>query len=73
LENPLEVYEQVEHDARDEILRCGGALSHHHGVGKIRKSFVNDVIGQTGIRMIRSVKNELDPNNIMGAGNLIDP
>lgn len=72
LENPLEVYEQVEHDARDEILRCGGALSHHHGVGKIRKAFMDDVIGQTGIRMLRSVKRELDPNNIMASGNLID-
>lgn len=72
LEDPLEVYEQVEHDARDEILRCGGALSHHHGVGKIRKSFMDSVVGETGIRMLRAVKKEVDPNNIMGSRNLFD-
>lgn len=72
LENPLEVYEHVEHDARDEILNCGGSLSHHHGVGKIRKSFMDRVVGQTGIRMLRAVKKELDPNNVIGNGNLFD-
>lgn len=72
LKDPLDVYEQVEHDAREEIIRCGGALSHHHGVGKIRKSFMDEVVGQTGIRMLRSVKKELDPNNIMATGNLFD-
>ena len=73
LEHPVEVYEQVEHDARDEILRWGGSLSHHHGVGKIRKAFAKDVIGETGLRMLKSVKNELDPHNVIGAKNLLDP
>lgn len=73
LKNPVEAYEEVEHDARDEILRCGGALSHHHGVGKIRKSFMNQVVGETGIRILKSVKTELDPKAIMGSRNLFDP
>ncbi|CAI2362092.1 unnamed protein product [Moneuplotes crassus] len=73
LKDPLHAYEEVEHDARDEILRCGGALSHHHGVGKIRKSFMDEVVGETGIRMLRSVKSELDPKSIMGSRNLFDP
>lgn len=68
----MEVYEQVEHDARDEILNCGGSLSHHHGVGKIRKEFMDKVVGQTGIRMLKSVKSELDPKNVMATGNLFD-
>jgi alkyldihydroxyacetonephosphate synthase len=71
-EDPLEVYEAVEHDARDEILRCGGSLSHHHGVGKIRKAFMDDVVGETGIRILKSVKSELDPNNIFATNNLYD-
>ena len=29
--NPVEVYEQVESSARDEVLANGGSLSHHHG------------------------------------------
>ncbi|KAA8588121.1 hypothetical protein FQN60_001315 [Etheostoma spectabile] len=31
LSDPVHVYEQVEHAAREEILANGGSLSHHHG------------------------------------------
>ncbi|XP_024143053.1 alkyldihydroxyacetonephosphate synthase, peroxisomal isoform X1 [Oryzias melastigma] len=31
LGDPVHVYEQVEHAAREEILANGGSLSHHHG------------------------------------------
>ncbi|KAF5892216.1 alkyldihydroxyacetonephosphate synthase, peroxisomal, partial [Clarias magur] len=31
LSDPIHVYEQVEHAAREEILANGGSLSHHHG------------------------------------------
>nr|XP_023657471.1 alkyldihydroxyacetonephosphate synthase, peroxisomal-like isoform X2 [Paramormyrops kingsleyae] len=31
LADPVHVYEQVEHAAREEILANGGSLSHHHG------------------------------------------
>mmetsp|Transcript_61355 Transcript_61355/g.84418 ORF Transcript_61355/g.84418 Transcript_61355/m.84418 type:complete len:225 (+) Transcript_61355:1095-1769(+) len=32
------LHETVEHAAREEVLACGGSLSHHHGIGKLRKS-----------------------------------
>ena len=38
--NPQEVYLQLENIARDEILKSGGSLSHHHGVGKLRRSYL---------------------------------
>lgn len=34
-------YETVEDAARDEVLLAGGCISHHHGVGKIRKGFMD--------------------------------
>ena len=42
VERPVEVYAELEHAARDEILRCGGSLSHHHGIGKLRRGFLSD-------------------------------
>ena len=33
--DPVHLYEEVENAARDEILTCGGSISHHHGVGKV--------------------------------------
>jgi alkyldihydroxyacetonephosphate synthase len=37
--NPHEVYLELRNIAREEILKSGGSLSHHHGVGKLRKAF----------------------------------
>lgn len=31
LKNPAEIYSQIEDEARDEVLKWGGSLSHHHG------------------------------------------
>ena len=33
----VKVFSEIEHNARDEILKQGGSLSHHHGIGKLRK------------------------------------
>ena len=38
--NPHELYLELENIARDEILKSGGSLSHHHGVGKLRRAFL---------------------------------
>jgi len=71
LEDPMHTYSEVEEEAREEILRCGGSLSHHHGVGKLRKPFMAKCTGETGMKMLRGMKKTLDPNNIFGAGNLM--
>ena len=39
-DNLVEKYEHVEDCARDEVMKSGGCISHHHGVGKIRKKFI---------------------------------
>jgi alkyldihydroxyacetonephosphate synthase len=46
-------------------------LSHHHGVGKIRKKWLRESIGDTGIMALKAVKDAWDPNNVMGCGNLL--
>jgi alkyldihydroxyacetonephosphate synthase len=48
------------------------SISHHHGVGKHRKSFMNETLGPVGIEMLRGLKKTLDPKNIFANGNLID-
>lgn len=71
LADPLASYMAVEDAARDEILSCGGSISHHHGIGKLRKHFVPRTVTETGVGAVKSVKNYLDPKNIFGSGNLI--
>uniref|UniRef100_A0A6Q2ZIC0 Alkylglycerone-phosphate synthase n=1 Tax=Esox lucius TaxID=8010 RepID=A0A6Q2ZIC0_ESOLU len=71
LADPVHTYEQVEHAARDEILANGGSLSHHHGVGKLRKEWMKESISDVGLGMLRSVKEYVDPDNIFGNRNLL--
>lgn len=67
--NPSEVYVELENIAREEILRSGGSLSHHHGIGKLREHFLPSVVSETTLKWKREIKTILDPNNTFGAGN----
>lgn len=67
----MKIYNEIEADARDEILASGGSLSHHHGVGKIRRRWMKQTIGEHGIGMIGAVKNYIDPQNIFASNNIV--
>lgn len=63
------VFTEIESSARKEILRHGGSLSHHHGVGKIRNEFLRTMDSQAFRKSLLLVKNGLDPTNTFGARN----
>lgn len=67
----VEAYEELETIARNEIMASGGSLSHHHGVGKIRKKWLPTILSDNSIQVLRSIKNTIDPQNIMATGNLV--
>lgn len=69
VENPSEVYSEIEHAARDEVLKSGGSLSHHHGIGKIRRGFLPRVLSPGILAWQRAIKTAVDPANVFGAGN----
>ncbi|XP_012997896.1 alkyldihydroxyacetonephosphate synthase, peroxisomal isoform X2 [Cavia porcellus] len=71
ISDPLAVFEQTEAAAREEILANGGSLSHHHGVGKLRKQWLKESISDVGFGMLKSVKDYVDPTNIFGNRNLL--
>lgn len=52
-------------------MKHGGSISHHHGVGKLRKKFLVNSIGETGVAMIKGLKQTVDPQNIFATGNLV--
>src|SRR6202167_981077 len=49
------------------VLEHGGAISHHHGVGRNRARFVADALG-SGFAVLRDLKRQLDPDNILNPG-----
>ncbi len=70
LEDPVAAYSAIEHEARAEILRHGGSISHHHGIGKLRSDFMPATVGSEGMLMLRAVKDAVDPTNVFASGNL---
>ena len=51
------------------VLRAGGALSHHHGVGLNRARFVREALGEA-FDVLAVVKAALDPHGILNPGKL---
>jgi len=71
IENPDKIFNEIEHAAREEILASGGSLSHHHGIGKLRKDFIPEIMSDTMIEWKLRQKAALDPANIFATGNQI--
>ncbi|XP_066259700.1 alkyldihydroxyacetonephosphate synthase [Euwallacea similis] len=71
LSNPVDIHHRLEDRARDEIIACGGSISHHHGVGKLRKKWYVDTVSKVGEHLYLSAKKELDPNNIFATNNFV--
>ena len=69
IKEPSLVYSEIEAAARDEILLCGGSLSHHHGVGKLRAPFMPRVCSDNLRRSLLDVKESFDPHNVFGVQN----
>jgi len=67
--DPAHVYEEIEEEARDAIIGFGGTLSHHHGVGKVRKRWMEECMSPAGMHMLRGVKQSVDAQNIFGINN----
>ncbi|KAH9632095.1 hypothetical protein HF086_015299 [Spodoptera exigua] len=68
--DPVSTYEEIEEAARDEIIACGGSISHHHGVGKLRKKWYADTVSEPGRQLLLAAKKALDPDNIFALGNM---
>ena len=68
--DPSGIYLEIEEAARDEILKSGGSLSHHHGIGKLRRKFLPRIMSAPTLEWIANFKRAVDPANIFGCGNL---
>ena len=69
VDHPSEVYAEIERAAREEIMKQGGSLSHHHGIGKLRQRYLPEVLSPTGLAWSRDAKRAFDPQNIFGCDN----
>lgn len=69
IENAEEKFSEMEKKLRVAIMDAGGSISHHHGIGKLRKEFMPRAITPATTEVIRELKRSIDPQNVFGAGN----
>ena len=68
-DDPAGVLAEIEHELRRTVIAEGGSLSHHHGVGKIRRDFLPQEMPEFAVDSIRALKRIYDPKNVFAIGN----
>ena len=67
--NAVDSFLTIEHSLRDEIILCSGSISHHHGVGKIRKPFIRDHMHYDTVKTLMNIRGCIDTHGILQTGN----
>lgn len=66
---PDKIFAQIEHAMRETIMAHGGSISHHHGVGKLRRDFLPQTLSPASVELLQDIKQSADPQNIFGIAN----
>ena len=59
-------------DIYRDVAKLGGTISGEHGIGHKRKRYMELVMSNAQIEMMRNIKRALDPNNILNPGKIFD-
>lgn len=52
----------------EAIMKSGGSLSHHHGVGRMMAPYMDEYLGREQMEVLRALKRHFDPAGIMNPG-----
>jgi len=70
--DPLQYYQDTWNAAMEATFKNNGSISHHHGVGFWRMQYMEQELGASGVKLLKSIKNALDPDGILNRGKLVD-
>ncbi len=69
---PVEQWKTIKALVTDTIVKAGGAVSHHHSVGRDHQPWYLARTDALTKKLLLSIKKTLDPQHIMNPGNLFD-
>jgi alkyldihydroxyacetonephosphate synthase len=67
----VEQWAAVKKAASEAIVGQGATITHHHAVGRDHTPYMAAEVGETGLEVLRAVKERLDPAGIMNPGKLL--
>ncbi|CAM2905563.1 FAD-binding oxidoreductase [Prescottella defluvii] len=70
-DDPLAQWAVAKRAAGDAIMAAGGTITHHHAVGRDHRPWMETEVGPLGARVLRAVKDAIDPAGILNPGKLI--
>jgi D-lactate dehydrogenase (cytochrome) len=54
-----------------QILEWNGTVSAEHGIGKLKKKYFSQMLGQSSLEELKALKSSFDPDFILGRGNIL--
>ena len=67
----VEQWKTVKRAASEAIVAAGATITHHHAIGRDHAPYMEAEVGETGVEVLRAVKERLDPAGIMNPGKLL--
>lgn len=71
-DDPVAQWHTIKEAANKAIVEAGGTISHHHSVGIYHRDYLKPEVSELGQRIIRAVKDNLDPEGILNPEKVID-
>jgi len=66
------IYPVVRRQIHEDAFKRKGKISGEHGIGLIKKEYIEQSIGSPMLNAMRRIKKALDPNNILNPGKIFD-
>jgi alkyldihydroxyacetonephosphate synthase len=67
----IEQWQAVKRAASEAIVATGATITHHHAIGRDHAPYMQAEVGDTGLDILRTIKEQLDPAGIMNPGKLL--
>lgn len=69
--DPIGQWERVKRRACRAIVKAGGTITHHHGIGADHRRYLKHEDGRLGVSVLKGARNRLDPDGVMNPGKLL--
>lgn len=70
--DPLRQWEEIKKVACQAIVESGATISHHHSVGLYHRDYLQPEVSDLGLRLMHTIKADLDPEGILNPRKVVE-